>query len=127
MAHRNKINDGEDETSGSQGDINIIGDNGEIEGRYIEDLSEESEEEIFQRDQRKSLYKLQKAYVPGSAVCSVKGCKRSKDIPLFIGEDGKYYCRDHILPENVGRTAKGKPPMDRVLVYRSDGKIETKK
>jgi hypothetical protein len=93
-------------------DVNIIGVGDEVEGRFFDDLIKPTEEENFRRDQHKIINKLRAAHIPEYAVCSVSGCKRKKDTPLFIGQDGKYYCRDHILPENSGRPATGKPPFE---------------
>jgi len=87
-----------------RGDGTIRDENGSIEGRYVNDsiFKKETEEEQFIREQRKAVYRLEGIYIPGSAICSEKGCGK-KDTPLFIGKDGKYYCRDHILPENRGK------------------------
>lgn len=79
--------------------LKTIGNDDTIEGRYIDDsdFAKETEEEQFLREQRKAIYKLTGAYIPGSAICSICG---KKDTPLFIGRDGRYYCRNHVLPEN---------------------------
>lgn len=116
--------------------INVIGSDGEVEGRYVDDIivtkgteREESEEVQFLREQQRIMHKLRITHIPELAVCSVNGCERKKDSPLFIGQDGKYYCRDHILPENSGRKAAGKPPLEGhgTISYHSDGTIEYKK
>jgi hypothetical protein len=110
------------------GNVNIVDSEGIVEGRYIDDLNEPTEEERFRRDQQRIINELKNAYIPEYAVCSVSGCNRKKDSPLFVGQDGKYYCRDHILPENSGRPATGKPPLEGgIISYRSDGKIEFRK
>jgi hypothetical protein len=118
------------------GNINIIGSDEDVEGRYVEDIPvkketerERTEEEKFLREQQRIMRELRIAHIPEFAVCSVNGCERRKDSPLFIGQDGKYYCRDHILPENSGRKAAGKPPLEGhgTISYHSDGMIEYKK
>jgi len=116
--------------------INVIGSDGDVEGRYVDDIivtkgteREETEEEQFIREQQRIMNELRIAHIPEFAVCSVNGCERKKDSPLFIGQDGKYYCRDHILPENSGRKAAGKPPLEGhgTISYHSDRTIEYKK
>ena len=80
----------------------IIRSDGEVEGRSVDDsdFKKETEEEQFNREQRKAIYRLINTRFPQpslSDVCSVCG---KKDFPLYVGNDGGYYCRNHILPEN---------------------------
>ncbi len=37
--------------------------------------------------------------------------------PPFIGRDGEYYCKEHILPEKREMVIAGKPPMDFLIFY----------
>jgi len=95
------LNDSTDSTNFDDNIHDIIS-NGDVEGRYVDDniFKKETEEEQFIREQRKAVYRLEGIYIPGSAICSVCG---EKDTPLFTGKDGRYYCRNHILPENRGK------------------------
>ena len=85
-----------------RGDGTIRDENGSIKGRYFADdfVKKETEEEKFQREQQDAINKLRdiefsEPHKPYRCFTCGK-----KDFPLFIGQDGEYYCRGHILPEN---------------------------
>jgi hypothetical protein len=51
---------------------------------------------MFRKQQCNILKKLNELF-PQTQECCICG---KKDFPPFLGRDGNYYCRDHILPEN---------------------------
>ena len=62
----------------------------------------ETEEQRFQREQYRSIRETQAANIPIDLHCFVCG---KRDILPIMGSDGRYYCRDHILPENRNITS----------------------
>ena len=85
-----------------KGDGTIRDENGSIRGRYFADdfVKKETEEEKFQREQQDAINKLRDIEFPKNSKSYSCSICRKKDFPLFIGQDGEYYCREHILPEN---------------------------
>jgi hypothetical protein len=75
---------------------------------------DETDEEWKARLQQIFLNKIRKD--PLSVPCNYPGCSKV-EYPAFLGSDGKYYCRDHILPENRGMIGKVKPPVNIREIY----------
>lgn len=61
----------------------------------------ETEEQRFQREQYRTIRELQNANIPADLNCYICG---KRDLLPLQGSDGRYYCRDHILPENRVRS-----------------------
>jgi len=57
----------------------------------------ETEEEKYQREHHEAITRLHNAKIPAYLNCYICG---KRDILPLKGKDGRYYCRDHILPEN---------------------------
>jgi hypothetical protein len=83
-------------------------------------VSAETEKEKMLREQQDAIRKLNEIKIPVSKNCCICGVM---DFPPFEGRDGKYYCRDHILPENRRTGEIGKPQLDNPgsVVHRADG------
>jgi DNA-directed RNA polymerase subunit RPC12/RpoP len=88
-------------------------------------VSSETVEEKNFTEQHDAILNLKEVEIPVSKNCYICGIL---DYPPFEGRDGKYYCREHILPENRGTGERGKPLSESPgsLVYHPDGKIEFK-
>jgi len=88
-------------------------------------VSSETEEEKFFREPQDAIRNLNEVEIPVSKNCYICG---KLDYPPFEGRDGRFYCREHILPENRGTGERGKPLSGSPgsIVYHPDGKIEFK-
>jgi hypothetical protein len=86
-------------------------------------VSSEPEEEKFFREQQDAIRNLNDVEIPVSKNCYVCG---KMDYPPFEGRDGRFYCREHILPENRG-TGESGPKLSGSpgsVIYHADGKNE---
>ena len=81
--------------------------------------------EIYQDrvDQLNTIHEISVEKIPISKDCAICG---KIDNPPFEGRDGKFYCRDHILPENRGAGERGKPLTESPgsVVHHADGTRE---
>jgi DNA-directed RNA polymerase subunit RPC12/RpoP len=83
----------------------------------------ETDDEKFLREQQDAIRKLNEIQIPVTKNCVICG---KLDFPPFEGRDGKFYCREHILPENRGTGERGIPMSGSPgsIIYRTDGKTE---